>query len=171
MNITGAWEQGYSGKGVVVTILDDGIEYNHTDLAENYDRQASFDINDNDHDPMPSYNRINQRIDFSNPKSYRVKTLTPLTEQVIGYQKELNRHGTRCAGEVAATANNTACVPGIAYHAKVGGIRMLDGDVTDLVESKSISWRPDHVDIYSVSTKIIQNVWVNFLNSVTFFPR
>ena len=84
MNITGAWEQGYSGKGVVVTILDDGIEYNHTDLAENYDRQASFDINDNDHDPMPSYNRINQRIDFSNPKSYRVKTLTPLTEQVIG---------------------------------------------------------------------------------------
>ena len=84
MNITGAWEQGYSGKGVVVTILDDGIEYNHTDLAENYDRQASFDINDNDHDPMPSYNRINQRIDFSSPKSYRVKTLTPLTEQVIG---------------------------------------------------------------------------------------
>ena len=71
-----------------------------------------------------------------------------------GYQKELNRHGTRCAGEVAATANNTACVPGIAYHAKVGGIRMLDGDVTDLVESKSISWRPDHVDIYSVSENL-----------------
>ena len=30
---------------------------------------------------------------------------------------------------------------------------MLDGDVTDLVESKSISWRPDHVDIYSVGDK------------------
>ena len=53
MNITGAWEQGYSGHGVVVTILDDGIEYNHTDLSENYDELASFDINDNDADPMP----------------------------------------------------------------------------------------------------------------------
>ena len=42
-------------------------------------------------------------------------------------------------------------MPGIAYDAKVGGIRMLDGDVTDLVESKSISWRPNHVDIYSAS--------------------
>ena len=76
---------------------------------------------------------------------------TKLTEQVINYQKELNRHGTRCAGEVAATANNSVCVPGIAYKARVGGIRMLDGDVTDLVEAKSIGWRPDHVDIYSAS--------------------
>ena len=65
--------------------------------------------------------------------------------------QEQNRHGTRCAGEVAAEANNTSCVPGIAYDAKVGGIRMLDGDVTDLVESKSISWQPNHVDIYSAS--------------------
>jgi len=151
MNITGAWEQGYSGAGVVVTILDDGIEYNHTDLSENYDELASFDINDNDADPMPSYNQHNRAINFASDKSYKVNSATKLTEQVIGYQKELNRHGTRCAGEVAATANNSVCVPGIAYRARVGGIRMLDGDVTDLVEAKSIGWRPDHVDIYSAS--------------------
>ncbi len=40
---------------------------------------------------------------------------------------------------------------GIAYHARVGGIRMLDGDVTDSVEARSISHRPDHVEIYSAS--------------------
>ena len=74
----------------------------------------------------------------------------PITLNFSFFQEQ-NRHGTRCAGEVAAEANNTACVPGIAYDAKVGGIRMLDGDVTDLVESKSISWRPNHVDIYSAS--------------------
>lgn len=27
---------GYTGKGVVVTILDDGIEKNHPDLMQNY---------------------------------------------------------------------------------------------------------------------------------------
>lgn len=46
-----------------------------------------------------------------------------------------NRHGTRCAGEVAATANNSECAVGIAYGAGIGGVRMLDGDVTDAVEA------------------------------------
>ena len=44
---------GYSGKGVVVTIVDDGIEHTHPDLAENYDKEASIDLNDNDDDPFP----------------------------------------------------------------------------------------------------------------------
>lgn len=62
-----------------------------------------------------------------------------------------NRHGTRCAGEVAATANNTFCAVGIAFGAKVGGVRMLDGDVTDAVEARSLSLFPQHIDIYSAS--------------------
>ena len=41
------------GKGVVVSILDDGIEWDHPDLAGNYDAKASVDLNDNDEDPMP----------------------------------------------------------------------------------------------------------------------
>lgn len=31
------------------------------------------------------------------------------------------------------------------------GVRMLDGDVTDVVEAKSLGIRPDYVDIYSAS--------------------
>lgn len=36
MNIMGAWKRGFTGKNVVVTILDDGIERNHPDLLQNY---------------------------------------------------------------------------------------------------------------------------------------
>jgi subtilisin family serine protease len=36
MRIVEAWAKGYTGKGVVVSILDDGIDYNHTELAQNY---------------------------------------------------------------------------------------------------------------------------------------
>ena len=36
LNVKGAWELGFTGKGVVVSILDDGIEQNHPDLAQNY---------------------------------------------------------------------------------------------------------------------------------------
>lgn len=36
MNVQRAWELGYTGKGVVVSILDDGIEKDHPDLKLNY---------------------------------------------------------------------------------------------------------------------------------------
>ncbi|KAI4902232.1 hypothetical protein NFI96_024560 [Prochilodus magdalenae] len=122
MNILAAWQRGYTGQNVVVTILDDGIERNHPDLAQNYDQLASYDVNGNDYDPTPRYDSSNE-----------------------------NKHGTRCAGEVAAVANNSHCIVGIAYNARIGGIRMLDGDVTDVVEAKSLGIRPDYIDIYSAS--------------------
>jgi len=122
MNVQEAWDMGITGKGVVVSILDDGIEKDHPDLVSNYDQEASYDINDNDYDPSPRYDATN-----------------------------INRHGTRCAGEVAASANNSICSVGIAYESKVGGVRMLDGDVTDAVEARSLSLNMQHIDIYSAS--------------------
>ncbi|XP_059163454.1 furin-like protease kpc-1 isoform X4 [Physella acuta] len=122
MNVRKAWDMGYTGKGVVVTILDDGIEKDHPDLTKNYDANASFDVNGHDPDPQPRY-------DFSNE----------------------NRHGTRCAGEVAAQADNNICSVGVAYNARIGGVRMLDGDVTDSVEAQSLSLNPQHIHIYSAS--------------------
>ncbi|KAH8358982.1 hypothetical protein KR093_003624, partial [Drosophila rubida] len=122
MNVIPAWKEGITGKGVVVTILDDGLESDHPDIEQNYDPKASYDVNSHDDDPMPHYDMTDS-----------------------------NRHGTRCAGEVAATANNSFCAVGIAYGASVGGVRMLDGDVTDAVEARSLSLNPQHIDIYSAS--------------------
>ncbi|XP_047532844.1 furin-like protease 1 isoform X2 [Vanessa atalanta] len=122
MNVIPAWREGITGRGVVVTILDDGLETDHPDLIANYDHMASYDVNSHDPDPQPRYDMIDS-----------------------------NRHGTRCAGEVAATANNSLCAVGVAYEASVGGVRMLDGDVTDAVEARSLSLNPQHVDIYSAS--------------------
>ncbi|CAD0202252.1 unnamed protein product [Chrysodeixis includens] len=122
MNVIPAWREGITGRGVVVTILDDGLETDHPDLVSNYDPMASYDVNSHDTDPQPRYDMIDS-----------------------------NRHGTRCAGEVAATANNSLCAVGVAYGASVGGVRMLDGDVTDAVEARSLSLNPQHVDIYSAS--------------------
>lgn len=42
MNIAPAWQKGYTGKGVVVSILDDGIQTNHPDLAQNYVRNLQL---------------------------------------------------------------------------------------------------------------------------------
>lgn len=56
------------------------------------DPQASYDMNEHDDDPMPRYD-----------------------------QSDSNRHGTRCAGEVAAAANNNRCSVGVAFRASIGG--------------------------------------------------
>lgn len=60
MNTQEAWALGYTGKRVVVTILDDGIQRDHPDLRINYDPKASYDINDNDPDPTPQDNGDNK---------------------------------------------------------------------------------------------------------------
>ncbi|NXV16202.1 PCSK4 convertase, partial [Cepphus grylle] len=122
LNILTAWSKGYTGLGIVLTILDDGIEKDHPDLSANYDPLASYDFNSDDPDPQPRYTAGDE-----------------------------NRHGTRCAGEVAAAANNRICGAGVAYNAKVGGVRMLDGLITDMVEAQSLSLRPQHIHIYSAS--------------------
>jgi proprotein convertase subtilisin/kexin type 1 len=56
------------------------------------DSEISYDVNDNDYDPTPRYD----------------EALT-------------NAHGTRCAGEIAMSANNRKCGVGVAFNAKVGG--------------------------------------------------
>ncbi|CAB3995406.1 Neuroendocrine convertase 1, partial [Paramuricea clavata] len=122
VHVMSVWKQGITGKGVVVTILDDGVEHNHTDIMRNYDPAASWDVNGGDPDPFPRYDSTNE-----------------------------NKHGTRCAGEVAGQANNHKCGVGVAYNARIGGVRMLDGRVTDKVEAESLSLNPQYIDIYSAS--------------------
>ncbi|XP_029372303.1 proprotein convertase subtilisin/kexin type 5 [Echeneis naucrates] len=121
MNIAAAWRRGHTGKGVVVSVLDDGIEREHPDLKPNYDPLASYDVSGQDQDPSPNYS--------DNAENY---------------------HGTQCAGMVAA-AKSSHCTVGVSFHARIGGIRMLDGDVTDIVEAQSLSFRPQYIDIYSAS--------------------
>ena len=41
LNVTGAWQMGYTGRGRVVTFLDDGLEFDHPDLKENYVRLSN----------------------------------------------------------------------------------------------------------------------------------
>ncbi|XP_071951938.1 neuroendocrine convertase 1-like [Antedon mediterranea] len=122
LHVMPVWKKNITGAGVVVSIIDDGLQKNHRDLIKNYDPKASYDYNDKDDDPSPRATANNE-----------------------------NAHGTRCAGEVAMEANNRICGVGIAFNAKIGGIRMLDGKVTDALEAAAFSHALDHIDIFSAS--------------------
>jgi hypothetical protein len=36
LNVVAAWESGFTGRGIKVCFLDDGLEWNHTDIYQNY---------------------------------------------------------------------------------------------------------------------------------------
>jgi len=122
IDVQATWDMGYNGSGVVVCVIDDGVEKDHADLAANYDPLASYDLQDDDNDPSPRY-----------------------------ANNEPNRHGTRCAGEIAAVRNNSVCGVGIAFASNIGGIRILDGPVTRIMESKALGFNVAYVDIFSAS--------------------
>jgi len=123
LNVKQAWDMGYTGKGITVAIMDDGIDYLHPDLQDNYNANGSYDFSDNDPYPYPRFTK-----DW------------------------FNSHGTRCAGEVASIADNGICGVGVAYDSNVAGIRMLDQPyMTDIIEANSMSYKPNINHIYSAS--------------------
>ena len=119
--IVPVWDMGYTGKGVVLSVLDDGMDHTHPELKDNYDPEASKDLNGHDNDPFPN---------DSDP---------------------YNAHGTKCSGTIMAKANNNICGVGIAFDSRVGAIRMLDGKATDGLEADALSFHRNHTDIYSCS--------------------
>ncbi|KAI0244729.1 pheromone processing endoprotease [Massospora cicadina] len=118
LNVTGLWQEGITGKGVVIAIVDDGIDFEHDDIRQNYFREGSFDFNKNRPDPYPD--------------------------------TELDTHGTRCAGQVAGIRNHV-CGVGIAYGAKVAGIRILSLPIGDDAEAHAINFGYHINHVYSCS--------------------
>ncbi|EYC34300.1 hypothetical protein Y032_0001g346 [Ancylostoma ceylanicum] len=122
MSIPEAWAAGFTGKGVTVAVLDDGVDALHEDLQEAVD-------------PELCYNFIEVSADVT-PKPGREET-----------------HGTRCAGIIAMTANNSKCGVGVAHRSKLAGLKVLgEGQLlNDAIEGDSLAYKSDRIDIYSVS--------------------
>ncbi|KAI8517027.1 hypothetical protein Bbelb_056080 [Branchiostoma belcheri] len=63
-------------------------------------------------------------------------------------------HGTNCAGIIAAVHNNSFCGVGVAYKAKVSGIKMFSGaqaELSDAQEASALSHQYQSISVYSCS--------------------
>ena len=118
INVLPVWKRGITGENVTVCFVDDGLDFDHPDLKDNFYAAGSHDFNDH--------------VDLPKP---RLKD---------------DRHGTRCAGEVAGIRNDV-CGVGIAWSSKVSGVRILSGDLTEADEALSINYDFHNNHIYSCS--------------------
>ncbi len=53
MNATPVWDMGITGEGVISALVDDGLEFESEDIADNFDAAGSHDFNDNVDLPRP----------------------------------------------------------------------------------------------------------------------
>lgn len=90
-------------RGVVVSIVDDGLEKENPELKDNYDPQASYDYNSK---PLCELKRPSQHPLGNDP------------DPEPRCSDSINKHGTRCAGVVAGGRDNGRCGTGIAYEAR-----------------------------------------------------
>ena len=113
------WAAGYTGEGVVVAVLDTGVDYNHEDLRENIftnDGEIAGDGIDNDNNGFID--------DFYgwNFDSNNNNTL------------DGHSHGTHVAGTIASL-NNDFGVTGIAHNAQIMPVKVLSDSGSGSEES------------------------------------
>jgi kexin len=53
LNLTGVWYQGITGKNVTIVLLDDGVDYEHPDIKDNFFAEGSWDFNLHTNMPKP----------------------------------------------------------------------------------------------------------------------
>ncbi|MFB7139536.1 S8 family serine peptidase [Gottfriedia sp. NPDC056225] len=103
--------EGYTGKGVKVAVIDTGIDYNHPDLKPAF--KGGYDFVDNDNDPMETtYN------------DWKKSNQPQFNQSGSAYYTE---HGTHVSGTIAAQAQNLngPKVEGIAPDADLYVYRVL----------------------------------------------
>lgn len=122
LNVLPVWEMGYSGNGVQIAIVEDGLQYDHPDLASGYVASTSYDYYGECPEPCdtPGINPDNDPY--------------PL---IISGEHE-DDEGTPLAGIIGGR-DNSSCGIGIAYRAGLSGIRLAVGSTTDAMEAAALS--------------------------------
>lgn len=112
-----AWDLTTGGRGVRVAVLDNGVDYNHPDLAAAFEPGSpGYDFVNNDPDPRPD--------DTGHPYAF---------------------HGTHVAGIIAAAINNRIGLAGWA-ETRLVGVKVLadSGTGTTSALASGIRWAADN---------------------------
>ncbi|MEM9450518.1 MAG: S8 family serine peptidase [Cyanobacteria bacterium P01_E01_bin.6] len=122
INAPDVWNQGFTGKGITVAVLDSGVDFTHSDLNDNIWINSREILGNGIDDDGNGYIDDRRGWDFVDGD---------------GRPMDRNGHGTHVAGTIAAERNGFG-VTGVAPDAEIMAIRVLDengqGFVSDIVD-------------------------------------
>jgi subtilisin family serine protease len=118
INAPEVWNQEITGKGIVVAVVDSGVDYTHPDLDDNIWQNAG-EIPDNRID-----DDRNGYIDDIRGWDFVYQDNNPM---------DFEGHGTHVAGAIAAERNDFG-MTGVAYNAKIMPVRVLDANAKGYID-------------------------------------
>ncbi|BAZ07725.1 S8 family peptidase [Calothrix sp. NIES-3974] len=138
VNAPSVWARGYTGQGIVVAVLDTGVDRNHEDLSRNiWSNSGEIPDNGIDDDGNGFIDDVfGWNFDANNNNSL-----------------DIDGHGTHVAGTIAG-GNNGFGVTGIAYDAQIMPVKVLDdnGSGTNSAIAKGIYYAVDNgADVINLS--------------------
>jgi minor extracellular protease Epr len=112
-----AWAEGATGKGVIIAVVDTGVDLDHPDLVDDTLHRSSL---------IQGYNAFTR-------------------SSLPGADQDDNGHGTSVAGAIAAL-NNDEGIVGVAYEAMIMPIKAMDhtGEGEDSIIADGIIWAVEH---------------------------
>lgn len=142
------------GEGVVVAVVDTGLDYNHEDIASNVWQNAGevgTDAAGRDKRSNGADDDANGYVDDWRGWDFITSDGTPADNDPA----DNHGHGTHVSGTIAAVANNGLGVVGVAPRARVMPLKGLDvngnGTIEDL--SRAIVYAADN------GAQVINNSW------------
>ncbi len=139
-----AWDSTVGSTGVVVGVIDTGVDYTHPDLAANIWSNPLEVVNGLDDDG-------NGLVDDVRGWDFKAEDNDPMDE---------NGHGTHCSGTIAGVGNNGVGVAGVNWRCRILPLRFLDADgrgyTSDAVEALYyVIWLRQH----GVNIRLTSNSW------------
>lgn len=128
INVSNVWDS-FRGAGITIGVIDDGLQYTHPDLEDNADTAMDYDYRDDDDDPEPLGS---EGVDANGSPN-------------------ADSHGTATAGVIAARGDNGIGSTGVAYEAKLVGLRLIGGTAGDQQEGSALSHENSLIHIYNNS--------------------
>jgi subtilisin family serine protease len=134
-----AWDVITDTTALIIATLDSGIKRDHLDLRGQLWRNAA-EIPDNGLDD----DQNGYVDDLNGWHFYHTFSGGQATPGQNADVEDLNGHGTHVAGVIAAAGNNALGVAGIAWHARLMPVRVLDAD--------GLGWESDIIQGLSYAT-------------------
>uniref|UniRef100_A0A1X7UTS1 Peptidase S8/S53 domain-containing protein n=1 Tax=Amphimedon queenslandica TaxID=400682 RepID=A0A1X7UTS1_AMPQE len=132
LNAEPAWIQGYTGNGILVGVVDDGVQHTHNDLRNNYVSTYSYDFNDNDRNPSPVGTD-------SHGTACAGEIVMRRDNNVCGV-------GVAYDASMAGEGNYTLSIHSLL---NITGLRLLGRRTTDSTDASALSYSRNNIDIYN----------------------
>ena len=119
INVLGAWAAGYTGQGVLIGIVDDGLETAHEDLGPNFVAEHSYNFG-------------------------ALVGQDPANVEPVNFG---DRHGVPAAGIAAARGGNGIGVTGVAPYAGLSALRIDWYDATGDMFTQATEYHSDQIQV------------------------